>query len=396
MLSMLAHTFRSKFVRRVACLVWLAAMPSLAMAETNSPPLVAKVPAFEPAVVITGKTPHDRGVAYGKQFKGDIQKFLQDEVYSAFIDKPSSKAEMLEYAAACGKVTQEVCPMVAAELAGIAEGAGLSFEEIVLLHAHEEIYHRSKLPEAKHGHCTAVAASPVDTGDGHTYVGQTWDWMTRLAGVSSAIEWRRDEAPSVIGYSYPGLPAGAGLNSKGIALCWTSAALKQSGKQSPRIGVPAYALIEHLLAQNDIESVIREAQRDKHAGWFTFVMADGEGNLVNIEGSPDGVEIQRSSQHLGRADYGIAKMTGAKPGEPAKTHPRGDQMNKLLDQTAGKNDRSMIEAYFTQPNYGILGWKSPKNKSIDVMIFDTTARKAYLTRGPSYGLDWRTFEFSKN
>lgn len=375
-----------------ASLIYVSMVGHSAAAETSAPQASNARPPFAPAFVATG-APRERGVAYGKQFKDGIRQFLDQELYKALGGKPSSKEEMLKYAAACGKATREFCPLVADEIEGIAEGAGMSYDEIILIHAHEELYHRSKLPEAKHGHCTAVAVSPIDSGDGHTYVGQTWDWMTRLAGVSSVTEWRRDDAPSVLAYGYPGMPMGAGVNSEGIALCWTSAALAISGKASPRIGVPSYALITHLLAQKDIESVIREAQRDKHAGWFTFVMADGNGNLVNIEGSPQGIEIERSSSHIGRVDYGIPKMIVARPGEPRKMHARCEQMNKLLDQTAGKNDRKMLERYFTEREHGILGWKSATNKSIDVMIFDTTGRKAYLSRGPEYGLEWREFAF---
>jgi hypothetical protein len=379
----------------VAVVVWLLSIGALGQstaAEKAAPQPTSVKPPFAPAFVVSGG-PRERGVAYGKQFKDGISQFLNQELYEALGGKPSSKDEMLKYAAACGKATREICPIVAEEIEGIAEGAGRSYEEIILIHAHEELYHRSKLPEAKHGHCTAVAVSPTDSGDGHTYVGQTWDWMTRLAGVSSVTEWQRDEAPSAIAYGYPGMPIGAGLNSQGIALCWTSGGLAKSGKASPRIGVPSYALIAHLLAQKDIESVIREAQRDKHSGWFTFVMADANGNLVNIEGSPEGVEIERSSSHIGRADYGIPKMIVAKPGQPRKMHARCEQMNKLLDQSAGKNDRKMLERYFTEREHGILGWKSATNKSIDVMIFDTTERKAYLSRGPEYGLEWREFAF---
>ena len=68
-------------------------------------------------------------------------------------------------------------------------------------------------------------------------------------------------------------------------------------------------------------------------------------------------------------------------------------MYKLLEQTAGKNDRKTLEQYFTGREYGIMGWKSPKNKTIDVMMFDTTARKAYFSRGPAFGLEWREFGF---
>ena len=73
------------------------------------------------------------------------------------------------------------------------------------------------------------------------------------------------------------------------------------------MGVPSYMLIAHLLAQRDIESVIHEAKRDKHAGWFTFVIADSEGRLVNVEGSPEGVAIERPKDRLARALYGTRK-----------------------------------------------------------------------------------------
>jgi Acyl-coenzyme A:6-aminopenicillanic acid acyl-transferase len=362
---------------------------SCAAAKTAEAPSLAAQQAFPPAFIVAG-TPRERGVAYGKHYRDEIRAFLDREIYQTFIGNPSSKEEMLRYAADCGKVAQEVCPMVVEECRGIAEGAGLSYDEVVLINLHEELYHRGKLPYD--GHCTAVAVPPSDTGDGHTYVGQTWDWMTRVAGKSTVTDWQSNDAPSVLAYGYPGIPMGAGMNSRGIALCWTTAWLGKKG-MSPRVGVPTYMLIAHLLAQKDLDSVIREARRDKHAGWFTFVMADGEGNLVNVEGSPQGIAIEQPKDRLARAYYGTREMTAAKPGEDAKLHPRCQQMYKLLEQSAGKNDRQMLEHYFTDRDDQIMSWKSPSNKTIDVMIFDTTARKAYLSRGPEYHLEWREFEF---
>src|SRR4030095_7509045 len=106
----------------------------------------------------------------------------------------------------------------------------------------------------------------------------------------------------VLAYSYPGLPFGAGMNSHGIAFCWTSAALKLKN-QSPRVGLPSYVLIAHLLNQKDVDSLVREAKRDKQAGWFTFMFNDSQGNIVNIEGSPAGVVVEQSKGRMVRAEY---------------------------------------------------------------------------------------------
>ncbi len=341
---------------------------------------------FSPAVVISG-TARERGIAYGKQFRDAIHQFYEVEILKPFTVKPASKDEMIKYATACGAVIREECPMIALELEGIAEGAELSFAEIVLINLHEELYHRRPLPMP--GHCTAVSFGPQQTGNGHTYVGQTWDWMQSVAGKSSMLEWQRDDGVSVLAYGFPGMPFGAGLNSKGIALCWTSAALGETGK-SPRVGLPSYVLIAHLLNQPDLESVLRVVRRDRHAGWFTFVMADRAGNLVNIEGSPDRVTVETTRDPLIRVGYGTREMTGAKSGSPVVKHARCELLNRLLDGSKGHTDEETLQRYFADPNHKISVGKS----TIDMMIFNTTTRTARLSRGPDYGESWKEYRFT--
>ena len=344
---------------------------------------------FQPAVVLEG-TARERGSDYGARFGSEIRAFLDEEIYRPFIGKPASREQLHRYAAECGRVVREVCPMVAEEFEGIARGAGVSFDEVILINLHEELYHRGDLP--KSGHCTAVAVGPPVTGGGRTFVGQTWDWMTSVAGKSDVTEWRRDSGPdggvSVLAYGFPGMPAGAGLSSAGIALCWTSAALGEKG-QTPRVGIPSYALIAHLLSQKDMDAVVREAQRDRHAGWFTFVLADGRGNLVNIEGSPRGVVVERSTGSLARVGYGSRRMTGTADGATSPVHGRCATFQGHLAAAQGKLDAAMLQRLLADPDKGI----SVGEATIDLMVYDTTARRAYLSRGASYGVAWREFGF---
>jgi isopenicillin-N N-acyltransferase-like protein len=367
--------------------VFLVAFLAVAL-STPAParPKGETVHPFGPASVLKGK-PKQRGQAYGKQFRKPIRDFLHREIYKAFAGKPATKEQMRAYAAACAKVVRAECPLVAREFEGIADGAGLTFEEIVLINLHEEFYHRTELP--KHGHCTAVAVGPPDTADKHTYVGQTWDWMPSVAGQSHVTHWRRKGGVSVLAYGFPGMPAGAGVNANGLAMCWTSAALGTKG-QTPRVGIPSYMLIAHLLAQKDLDAVIREVRKNKHAGWFTFVMADGNGRLVNIEGSPGRVVVEPAKRRLVRVLYGSRQMTGVRGGAPVPWHPRCRKMYDLLAQARGQTNLSRLQGYFADPKYAINVGKG----TIDMMVFDTTARAAYLSRGPSYKVAWRTFKFA--
>ncbi len=354
--------------------------------QVNGEDAIAGVAPFAAAKIISGNA-HERGVMYGSVFRDQIADFFKSEILKSFVNRPATREELLAYGEACGKVIRQECPMIAEELAGMADGAGLKLAEIILIHAHEELYHRQPLPMP--GHCTAVAIAPAETGDGSTLVGQTWDWMQTVAGKSSILQWRRGDGPSVLAYGFPGMPFGAGMNEHGIALCWTSAALGETGK-SPRVGLPSYVLIAHLLSQPDLASVIRVAKRDRHAGWFTFVMADSNGNLLNIEGSPSGIAIAQSNDRMLRVGFGSRKMTNVAAPATIKQHPRCEKRNQFLDGLNGKVTQNMLERAFADSKYQISVGKS----TIDIMVFNTTTRTARVSRGPAYGEAWREFRIT--
>src|SRR6516164_9358321 len=299
---------------------------------------------FGDAIVIAGG-PRERGRRYGRRFRDEIGEFLDREIYRAFEGSLAAKEELLRYAAACSRVIRGECPVIADELEGMAEATGLRLEEHVLITLHEELYHRGVLPPMSH--CTAVAVGPPEA-PGRTFVGQTWDWMESVAGMSSAIEWRRDDGPSLLAYAFPGLWAGAGMNSAGLALCWTSAELGKP-KQVPRVGLPAYVLVAHLLYQPTLDAAAEAAKRDRHAGWFTFVMADGSGRLLNVEGSPEGAACEEATGRLVRVGFGSRRMAETTGRQGAARHPRCGTMDALLDRTRGRTDLDAMRTNFGDP-----------------------------------------------
>jgi hypothetical protein len=342
---------------------------------------------FGDAIVIAG-TPRERGRSYGRRFEAAIREFLDREIYRAFEASAAAKEDLLRYAAACSRVIRAECPIIADELEGMAEATGLRLEEHVLITLHEELYHRGVLPPVSH--CTAVAVGPPETA-GPTLVGQTWDWMESVAGMSSMLQWSRDDGPSLLAYAFPGLWVGAGVNSAGLALCWTSADLGKP-KQVPRVGLPAYVLLAHLMYQPSLDAVVEAAKRNKHAGWFTFVMADGSGRLLNIEGSPEGIACEEATGRLVRVGFGTRQMSATPAEKEIPRHPRCASVDALLDQTRGRTDLDAMQRNFSDPARGICVGKA----TIDMMIFDATNRTATLSRGPDYGVAWRQYHFTGN
>jgi hypothetical protein len=362
------------------------ALPRRLLAEASWPKVA------DHTLTTVAGNPRERGRQYGKQFATAIGEFLDREIVIPFGNKVT-RGDMLRYAGQCAKEIHAYSPEVFDELEGMAEGARMRLEEIVAITLHEEFFHQGILPAAEH--CTAIAAGPPDTDDNHTYVGQTWDWFVSLYGASRMLRWQRPEGPSVLAYAYPGLWIGAGLNSSGIALCWTSAEGKDIA--GPRVGIPSYVVIAQMLYQPTMNDALEEARRAKHAGWFTFVLADAEGGLANVEGSPNELAVEEHSGHLARVLFGSRKMTGALEGQPVKYHPRCQKMYDLLGESKGRlNAVRLSELLSDRSICACDATIVPRQvRTIDAMLFDTTTREALVTRGPIGSRPWKRFGFDQ-
>jgi isopenicillin-N N-acyltransferase-like protein len=339
-------------------------------------------------------TPRERGRQYGQHFKDEIQAFLEKEISKKFIRNPPTRDDLLRYSHQCIAAIESYSPPIMAELQGMAEGSGLSLDEIVLVTLHEEVGKTGTWPKVEH--CTALAAGPPDTNDGNTYVGENWDWMRSADGLSSMLLWERSEGPSVLSYSYPGLWIAAGLNSAGIALCWTWG--DQRGIKGPRVGIPTYVLIAQMLYQETLEAALAEARRATHAGWFTFVLADGEGNLANVEGTPERLVIETAGGHLVRAGFGTRTITDTPPGQSIKYDPKCVRMLDLLAARQGKLDRSTLQSLFADhfgppPGLICVHDESFDQSTLDSMLFSCTTGEANIQRGPGCSNRWQTFRF---
>jgi hypothetical protein len=301
---------------------------------------------------ITG-SPRERGRAYGARFKDGIHQFLEKEILLGFGGQPNPREDMLRFAGDCGRAIREYSPEILDELEGMAEGAELSLEEIVLVTNHEELWHRGLVPASDH--CTVFGATAPDTEDGATFVCQTWDWMESVYGLSTMLLWRRAQGPSVLAYSYPGLWTGAGINSAGVALCWHTG---YGGGDRPRAGIPAYVLIAQMLYQDTLAGALAEAKRATIAGWFTFLVGDARGELRTLRGNPKKLEIDEG-----------ARCNGASVRSKGKAK---------VDVARLKDECARVRVDIT----------------IDSMVFDCTRKEAHVTRRAGEVTPWKRFGFA--
>src|SRR5947207_14724142 len=91
-----------------------------------------------PFIVASG-SPFEMGRQHGAAARGIINRFLAFNLRGAGVPARRSRAEVLERVRFFEPLLREHCPALLEEVRGLAEGAGLSYEEALLLQIRGEI-----------------------------------------------------------------------------------------------------------------------------------------------------------------------------------------------------------------------------------------------------------------
>jgi isopenicillin-N N-acyltransferase-like protein len=115
------------------------------------------------------------------------------------------------------------------ELQGIAEGAGVEFDDLAVLNAMEAVsmdaLHLTK--------CTSMAVNEERTADGHVLIAHNEDWLPEDEADVYVLHARPKDEPPFLAMTYGGLLPNIGFNAAGIAQCCDSVYPNDS-----RIGIP--------------------------------------------------------------------------------------------------------------------------------------------------------------
>jgi isopenicillin-N N-acyltransferase-like protein len=174
------------------------------------------------------------------------------------------------------------------ELGGIAEGAGLSFEDVLALNVRTEVMFSAKARAAvseaglRLDGCTAFAVLP-EASAGRTLIGQNWDWLLHAPDTVVVLEARQDEGPDFVTVVEAGLLAKAGLNSSGIGLA-TNALATEADTGAP--GVPYHVVLRAILDAENLSDALATVQRRPRSSSANYLVAHEDGIAVDVEAAP--------------------------------------------------------------------------------------------------------------
>ncbi|WP_460318501.1 C45 family autoproteolytic acyltransferase/hydolase [Paenibacillus sp. YSY-4.3] len=281
-------------------------------------------------IIVSGQ-PFQRGAQYGEALRRDIRDFLDDDIARINSVRRQSLTlnEALSLADGYIPHIEAYTPQLAEEIKGLAQGAGISYREGMLLQLRREII-------AAGLECTAFACF---NQEGRAVIAQNVDLAGQLTDLGIILEIRTpQDGPDLLMYTHVGLIGYLGINSYGLGI-----GLNMVLSSGWRAGVPPYLLIRHLLHQPTLDRCMREISLIRRASSRNLLMTDGS-RLLNVEMT---VENERfiedkllvHTNHYLHEDFLCFDLVN--PG--TSTYPRFERTKEKLRRYGGMPSEKQME-----------------------------------------------------
>lgn len=247
-----------------------------------------------PMIEARGGTYREVGKKIGIQAQPQIHStlaYLRDNVPAGF-----SWEQMLAHSKDYLTPSRKVYPQYVEELEGIAEGAGVSFDDIFLSMC-EELWESPIL----HG-CTDMAARGRATQDGTTLIAHTNDLSLASGTRLVILKIQAGDEPEILAVSPGGVAISAGYNAARISLTGN-----QLDSNDVRPGVPRLLVVRAILGSRTLSEAMTHCLLPQRASSYNNVLADASGEVYSMEGSATDLEaIYIEKDVMAHANHYIA------------------------------------------------------------------------------------------
>ncbi|CAB3715782.1 C45 family autoproteolytic acyltransferase/hydolase [Achromobacter piechaudii] len=218
---------------------------------------MTQIPQF-PFVSVSG-TPEARGRSYGQQATARVRKSAA--MYGqTLVDLGYDAMARTELIAHFAREIEHFAPHYLEEMRGIAAGADVPFEDIVMVNARTEVVAKARAEKKKAAElepgdgCTGALILPTRSANGNLIHGQNWDWRAECAETAIVLRVRNDNGPDILTFVEAGGLARSGLNSAGVSI---TANYLESDRDFRQLGVPLSLIRRKVLEQQHFALAIK-------------------------------------------------------------------------------------------------------------------------------------------
>jgi len=279
---------------------------------------------------------------------------------------------------------EERYPQYVDEMRGIAEGANVSFDDVVTLNAMEAV-----TMDALHlTRCTSFAVNEQRSADGHVLAAHNEDWVPEDENDVCVISAKPKEEPPFLALTYGGLLPNVGFNAYGIAQLIDSVYPNDS-----RIGIPRLVVARAVLSSRRISGAIGRTLISRRAAGYNHLLLHESGEMYSVEVSAKRFDILHGTDgymvHTNHYLSQTMKEIEKDPEELISSRVRYFRANRLLRENSThtiETLQAIQKDHVNLPNsicnHNIAGIDPMDREStISALVIDLTAREMRIAWG---------------
>jgi isopenicillin-N N-acyltransferase-like protein len=350
-----------------------------------------------PLVEIAG-SPYERGLQHGRAVPGRVHASVA--LYRDQLDKRGVDT------ATIGQLARNVVPKIRQfdetyyeEMLGIAAGAELAIEDIVLVNCRTEMmYGHAALASAREAlddGCTGLVVLPDAARGGRLMHAHNWDWREACidTGIVLKVD-KRGDGPDMLMFTEAGTLGRHGFNSAGLSLSGNFLTSDRDYKGDA--DVPLGLLRRKMLECDTMTQAMHKLFDTRRYCSNNLMLAHADGEAVNLECAPDEIFwLTPEDGILVHANHWVSEAARAKLVDLGlKTTPdsiyRQRRVGAALAAARGDIDWDVVKAAladdFGKPE-AVLAWPSPASFNsvyctVATTLMDPGAGVMWVARKP--------------
>ncbi|MBN2238428.1 MAG: hypothetical protein JW712_01535 [Dehalococcoidales bacterium] len=256
---------------------------------------------------------------------------------------------------------ESYAPEVVEEMKGMAEGAGVSFRDIMFLNITYEI----SVPSVMGG-CTSFAATGNATAGGELISGQNLDHIEPWLEHMILLKMSPEDGPDIMAVTAPGCLPLVGINAAGLSINMNL--LRNNLSLEPGGGVPTHVILRKIFMCETLGEVIAAiAAAGGRSPKNYLVTSTGEG-ILDIETTTNDMDIQFPERDmLTHANYFKAERFRSNDLAPSlvpDAYIRSHRLYRLMEDNFGEITADIMkELLQDHTNYPNAICRHPDEKS---------------------------------
>jgi len=264
-------------------------------------------------------SPTEVGRAHGAAFAAEIREYADERVHlsseGTWSGHAMTRDEILALAEACLPAHEAYAPELYAEMLAMADGAGLSPAEAVIVGGFTDFIDTVRaaggdpMPEDT---CTA-ALVPPDAGGGEPWFAQTWDMHDTATPYIVMLRTRVTGRPEALAFTTVGCLGQIGMNDVGLCV-----GINNLTASDGKVGVTWPFVVRQALAQTTIDDALACITGADLAGGHNFLLLDAGGRGYDVEAMPTATHvIELHDEPVVHTNHCVAEVTQAVQGPRA-------------------------------------------------------------------------------